>query len=215
MLRRIGAFLIDFILTILVALLVSVPAKAITSYNPTVSKMDSTFESIAAKHGISLNITTEEFNAFTEEQNRAWEDTFTEISENEEATALYDRYVRLSIIITYVSLVIAVLLSEVVVPLFFRNAQTVGKRLLKLVVVNRDSDPISLATLLVRSIFGKLLIEYGLPVFFYFGIVFGGGHSFGFIGFMMLVVAQIMCVLLTKDRRAIHDFLASTRVAKA
>lgn len=214
MLKRTGAFLIDFLLTVVIAILVSFPAKAIASYDSAVEKMDSAFEAIASRHGVSIDITNEQYAAFTEKELAAWEAAFTEIADNEQAMDLYNKTVRLSMTLTYVCLIAGVLAVEIGFPVFLANGQTPGKRVMKLMIENRDGKPLDIKSLLIRSILGKLIIEYGIPVFFFFAVIYGGGSSIATIGFMLLATAQLMCIFLSQDRRAIHDFLASTHVIK-
>lgn len=214
MLKRTGAFLIDFLLTVVIAILVSFPAKAIASYDSAVENMDSAFEAIASRHGVSIDITNEQYAAFTEEELAAWEAAFTEIADNEQAMDLYNKTVRLSMTLTYVCLIVGVLVVEIGFPFYFANGQTPGKKIFGLRIEKKDGKPVGFSTLLIRSILGKLIIEYGIPVLFYFNLVYGAGVSAASVGFLMLATAQLMSFFLTEDRRVIHDFLASTHVVK-
>ncbi|WP_134700203.1 RDD family protein [Ammoniphilus sp. YIM 78166] len=72
---------------------------------------------------------------------------------------------------------------------------TIGKRLLSIRISRSDSLPLSLGTMLLREVFGKMLLAL---------ITFG----------ITLIVSAFM-VALREDKRAIHDLIAGTYVSRS
>lgn len=85
------------------------------------------------------------------------------------------------------------LLYATFLPLLW-GGYTVGKRLLSIRISRSDSLPLSLGTMLLREVFGKMLLAI---------ITFG----------ITLVISAFM-VALREDKRAIHDLISGTYVSR-
>lgn len=85
------------------------------------------------------------------------------------------------------------LLYATFLPLIW-GGYTVGKRLLSIRICRTDSLPLSLGTMLLREVFGKMLLAL---------------ISFG----ITLVISAFM-IALREDKRAIHDLISGTYVSR-
>ena len=212
MFRRFGSFIVDLCLVIVITVLIALPLRGISGYAATSDSMNAIFNRIAEKHGVDINITNQQYNALPDAEKLAIDAALEEIAADEEAGELYAKTVRLLMIVTFSSLLVSVVLLELVVPLLFKNGQTLGKKLMRLKVERRDGSDVNLVTLLLRSITGKFFIDYALPVFFFFAFVYANAGRTPLIGLLMLELGQIVCIVVTRERRAIHDIIAGTVV---
>lgn len=212
MFRRFGAFIVDLCLVIFLTVMIALPLRGVSGYTAASEKMDAIFNSIASQHGVDINITNQQYNALSEEEKLAVDAALKDISENEEAAELYSKTVKLTMIITFASLFVAVVILELVLPLIFKNGQTIGKKLMRLEVRRRDGSSVNFVTLLLRSISGKFFLDYGLPVFFFFSMLYANAGRIPLVGLLLLATAQIVSIAVTSDRRALHDILAGTYV---
>ena len=212
MFRRFGAFIVDLCLVVVLTVIIALPLRSISGYAATSDKMNAIFDRIAAEHGVDINITNQQYNALPDEEKLAIDAALEDISEDTEAAELYAKTVRLLFIVIFSSLLVSVVLLELVLPLIFKNGQTIGKKLMRLQVERRDGEPLNLVTMLLRSITGKFFIDYGLPVFFFLSFIYANAGRTPLIGLLMLTLGQIVSIAVTSDRRALHDIIAGTVV---
>ena len=117
----------------------------------------------------------------------------------------------LTIIIVASSILLAVLVWELIVPLYLKNGQTVGKKIFGIAVMRTNGVKISPVQLFVRAILGKYTFEIMLPVFSIILIIFGGAGVFGILMLGAISIAQIIALVSTRrTRSALHDLLADT-----
>lgn len=97
------------------------------------------------------------------------------------------------------------------------NGQTLGKKCLKLRIVEKGKTQITWKTLLLRQFLGIIIIEgsvYAISPMIYQMICYG--NTVFFTGFTtlhyVLTFASILLMLFTKQRKAMHDYLAHTTV---
>ena len=107
-----------------------------------------------------------------------------------------------------------------VIPAFVWKGQTFGKRVCHVRIVNMDDTEVSAKTLLLRQLVGVFLIEGGLvTASTILHQVFMLVTSINIVKPLMYVGLAIsgvsaLLVLFKNDHRAIHDYLAKTRVVE-
>ena len=89
-----------------------------------------------------------------------------------------------------------IFLFYVIVPTYFWNGQTIGKRLLSIMVVRDTDDLVDFKTMTIRSIFA-FGCQLNLPIFI---VVIG-----------ILYLVDIFFIF-RKDRKTLHDLIAKTKV---
>ncbi len=106
----------------------------------------------------------------------------------------------------------------VAIPIFVFPGQTVGKKLLKLKIVQDDCQDVNGKQLIFRQLVMILLIEgsvYGSSNMLHqliniiSGVNFSGVYSY--IG-LSITAVSILLVIISKSKRALHDVLSGTRV---
>ena len=115
----------------------------------------------------------------------------------------------------FASLIIACL-YYVVLP-YRMNGQTLGKKLMKLRITEKGKQQISWRALCIRQIIGIIVIEgsvYTISPLIYQLVCFASDQMLSSITYIhyALTIASIACLLFTKNRCAIHDYLAHTQV---
>lgn len=86
------------------------------------------------------------------------------------------------------------LLYATFLPLLW-SGYTLGKRLLQIRISRTDFLPLSLGTMLLREIFGKMIL--------------------GLITFGITILVSAFMIALREDKRGIHDLIAGTCVEKS
>ena len=213
--KRAFAGAIDVLLIAILTVFIAMPMSSLTGYKQARADVDSMLSSMEQAYGVRFNLTPRELQELTEEQSKKYEEAFAWFAGSEENVRTYNRMVLGSYTTVLGSVLVAVLILELAVPLFFGNGQTLGKKLMGLVVIKMDTSPVDALGMIARAVLGKFLVEIAVPVFTILAIYNGNSgarSSFMIIG---LFLVQAACMGLTKERRLIHDFLSGTRVVSA
>jgi len=134
---------------------------------------------------------------------------------NEYKGLLYD-YQKDTVLQTGISL--ALTIAYYVIFQYMNKGQTIGKKLLGIKVVNKDTkEPISILKGLLRSFLIYSILSISVSILFlyiinkeYYFIV----YSSVLILEMMFLLITIMFVLYKKDGRGLHDIMANSIVIK-
>ena len=120
----------------------------------------------------------------------------------------YNRYALFS---TTLPLVITIFISFMIfyfiIPLFFKNGETIGKKVMHTCIVNKLGYEYSRLQLIPRFLF---------PTFLIIAVVFITGFSI----WSLLITSAVflisyLFVIFTKDNKALHDYFAGTLVIDA
>jgi uncharacterized RDD family membrane protein YckC len=109
-------------------------------------------------------------------------------------------------------MLIAFLILEFIVPLLFKNGQTLGKKIFGIAVIRVDGVRIPTFQLFVRAVLGKYTIETMVPLFIIMLFLMGTLGIMGPIIILLLIVLQIVVMVVSKTNSPIHDLLAVTAV---
>ena len=110
------------------------------------------------------------------------------------------------------SMLIAFLILEFIVPLIFKNGQTLGKKIFGIAVMRVDGVKIPAFQLFIRAVLGKYTIETMVPLFIIMLFLMGTLGITGPIVILLLIVLQIVVMVVSKTNSPIHDLLAVTVV---
>ena len=130
------------------------------------------------------------------------------------ADNIVNKQVSLVLNMLFMMVSIGVLLSymvlEFVLPIIFKNGQTVGKKVFSICLVKPNCVKIPTIALFARTVLGKFAIETMFPILLLFLLLFGG---LGWLAIVLLAAITLLNVILffaTKNRTPIHDLLSST-----
>ena len=120
--------------------------------------------------------------------------------------------IRLTLIIVSISILLAYLALEFIVPMLFKNGQTLGKKIFSLGLMDTELVRVNGVRLFVRTILGKYTLETMVPVLIMLMIYFGSLGLTGTIVLLMIAAVQLILTLATWRHTPIHDLLAGTIV---
>ena len=109
-------------------------------------------------------------------------------------------------------ILVAFVALEFAVPLLFKNGQTLGKKVFGVAVMREDCVKITPMILFVRAVLGKYTLETMIPVLVVVMIYWNIVGIFGTVLVLGLFITQIVLLISTRERRAIHDKLSHTVV---
>lgn len=210
MMKRISAFLFDFIMRVMLIVGIASIFSACFKYDAKVSRFDELSEQYVSEWGVDLN--EEEYNLLSDEEKTAYREAYDKANEafnsDPEVKKLSDLIINLTILITTSSVLVGYLLLEFTVPLFLKNGQTLGKKIFGIGVMRDDGVKISTKMLFVRSILGKCTIEALVPIAIVLLVFVGNAGSIGFITLILLGGLEVFLMVKTKTNSCIHDLLA-------
>ena len=215
MFKRISAYLFDLILTACLAVGLAALLSNTLNYDSYVKQLDGAYAKYEQMYDVKLSITMSEYDAMTpEEQERYMElcdQVIEALNQDEGAVEAYAMTVNLTLVIVGGSLLLSMGLLEFVVPLLFKNGQTLGKKIFGIGLMRKDSVKVTPFMMFVRTILGKYTLETMIPLVIIAGtFVFGNGGMVGIMILATIVVLEFMMPLMTKKRTGLHDLMACT-----
>jgi uncharacterized RDD family membrane protein YckC len=209
-LKRVSAFLLDMILLLILITGFAFALSLVTGYDGYNERLEAVEQEYEDKYGVSFDISEEEYNKMPEEQRKYFDEVYTEFSKDEEALYLYNMQFNLILMISTVSILLSYVVLELILPLVFKNGQTVGKKIFGIALMHTNSVRLTTMALFVRTILGKFTLETMIPVYIFIMAVFGTLGLTGTIMLLLILVLQIGVILITKTNSCIHDLLANT-----
>ena len=217
-LKRISAFLLDFILICIVAVGAAALFSLILNFDKTYEIYYDHYEAVFnqadadIKQELDIDFTwTEGVDKLTPEQKAKYDQYVQKLGEalnkDEQLVTAYNNVIVLTLTIIPLSFFVAFLLLEFALPLIFKNGQTVGKKIFGIAVCHTTGVKISTFSLFVRGIIGKFTIETMVPIFLLLMMFFRGGIT-ALIVIGLLLILQLVLLLKTKTRSLIHDVIS-------
>ena len=212
LLKRFSAYLLDIILTLIVATGVMALVSVITRYDDYNSQMEELYTRYEEEYDIKFDMSLEEYEKLSEEEMKKYEEIFEKFSKDEEVIYSYNMVFNLTLLIVTLGCLFGVLVVEFVAPLILKNGQTIGKKVFNLCLVKNNGVKLNTMMLFVRSFLGKFTIETMIPVYIVVLIVFGNAGAVGTIVLILILLVQIVLVFKTENKCLIHDLMAGTVV---
>lgn len=228
-LKRASGFLLDIILIAVLAVgfmaLLSLICDYDGHYNSYKNEIESAQNTVIEKYknerGINLGITKEEYEQLGEEEKTAFDECAKLANEYMKKILLAsDTYKKesslvlsLSLMMTSVGIFLAMLVLEFIIPVCFKNGQTIGKKVFGIAVMHTNGVRVRPLSMFVRSILGMYVFEIMVPVLI--GLMMFFGTLSVLIGTLVLVaicVLQLAVFISTRNttRSFLHDLMART-----
>lgn len=208
--KRISAWLFDMILLGIVAVGFAWLLSATLQFDTYSNDLDAAYAKYEGEYGIVFDMTQEEYNALSQEAQTAYMNAYNALSSDRDAIYAYNMLVSLSLVITSLSVLMAYLLLEFMIPLRIGNGQTLGKKVFGVALMRTDGVKLNAVQLFARTILGKYAIETMLPLLLILLIFWGSIGITGTAIIVVLMLVQIVMLCVSRTRSAIHDFLAGT-----
>ena len=168
------------------------------------------YEKYGQEYGVDLTISREELASLSDEQKAVYDEAGAALNRDAEVVKAYAMVQTLPMLMISISIFVSSMILEFVIPLIFKNGQTLGKKLFGIAVIRTNCVKLTGPALFIRSILGKCTMETMVPTYIIIMILSG---SLGLVGFGVLILIallQIIMIITTKTNSAIHDLLADT-----
>lgn len=214
--KRIAAWILDIMLLCVLAVGIGLGLSGLLKYDSYQQTVQTAYESYAVQYGIDLDMEQSTYEAMPETEKAEYDAKIAEVetalNADEAVKYAYNMVVNLSLIITTLSILLAVLVLEFVIPLLLKNGQTIGKKCFSLGVVRVDGVKVNPVQMFARAVLGKFAVETMIPVYVVLSLYWGIMGFGGTLVLLVLLIIQIACVAIGQNRLTIHDRLTGTVV---
>ena len=232
-LKRVSAYILDAILTVILASGFLFAISAIVKYDSYYERMDQFYEEFEETNGFSFNmfskaeedlndkekqikeISSKDEKDLTLEEKEikeSYEKAIEDFVSNKDMLYVYNMLISLTLVMVTASTLLSILIIEFVIPLFFKNGQTIGKKCFGLCLVKSDCVRINAPILFIRTLLGKFTVETMIPIYIIIMIIFGGAGLTGTVVLVLILIIQLILIVSTKNNCLIHDLMAGTVV---
>ena len=208
--KRFSAYILDVILLLVLITGIAFVLSAVLGFNSWSDKVTASYEKYETQFGISLEITQADYEALPEAERAVYDAAFAALNNDKEATHAYNTLVDLILTIISLSVLLAYIGLEFVVPLLFGNGQTVGKKVFGIGLIKNNGVKINTVSLFIRTILGKFAIETMVPLLMILMMLLG---TIGILGPAIVIgiwLVQLGMLIATSTNSLIHDALAHT-----
>lgn len=212
--KRASAGLFDLIMKIIGAVGFVFLLSLIVGFNTQTEKYEARQAVYEEQYGVSFDEYTnvEEYEKLSDEERALIDEAFAAFAADEEANYLFNLLFHLTLITVTFGILLSFLVFDFVIPMFFKNGQTLGKKIFGVAVMRIDGVRINGQLLFIRSILGKYTIETMVPVMLLLMTAFGAVGPLGIIVIAIVILANIIMMIATRTNSGIHDMLANTVV---
>lgn len=107
-------------------------------------------------------------------------------------------------------ILLSLLVLEFIVPLIFKNGQTVGKKVFGIAVMHQNGVRVNTITMFIRTFIGKYAVETMCPVLLLM-MLFTSNAIISVVVLVLLVIFELVIFIWKKETRPlIHDVFAKT-----
>lgn len=211
--KRLAAYVIDLILLVAITAGVWYAIYSATDYNACDKEFQSYIDQYAQKHGVDLNIPSNEIQNYPEEVQKKYNEALLDLNDDKQAMSVYAQKAKINLLAAMVGLFAAYVILEVMIPLIFKNGQTVGKKIMGLCVMHKYHVRVGFMQIIYRSILGKYFIETLIPVEMLILKNYGVLGTTASLIMAIIAMTQGFIVLMSQANCGIHDKLFNTVVA--
>lgn len=205
--KRISAALCDFILLAIVVVGIALLLSAVLGYDNYVTQFNDFKAAYEEEYDIDLQA---DYDSLSDEEKARVDAADKAFASDADVNYVYGMVVNFTFIIVIFSILIGYVLVEFVIPLIFKNGQTLGKKIFGVAVMREDGVRLSPTLLFVRTVLGKYTVEAMIPVLIIIMISLGVMGIIGTVVVIAMLIAQIVLLIATKARTPLHDKLAHT-----
>ena len=205
--KRISAALCDFILLAIVVVGIALLLSAVLGYDNYVTQFNDFKAAYEEEYDIDLQA---DYDSLSDEEKARVDAADKAFASDADVNYVYGMVVNLTFIIVIFSILIGYVLVEFVIPLIFKNGQTLGKKIFGVAVMREDGVRLSPTLLFVRTVLGKYTVEAMIPVLIIIMVSLGVMGIIGTVVVIAMLIAQIVLLIATKARTPLHDKLAHT-----
>ena len=207
--KRMAAWLLDAMLLCVAVVGVGLLLSALLGYDGHYQQYEARFDQYITEYELQgVNLTA----PADEQEQKQVDKALQAMQSDKELIRLGNLLPNLMLIIVTFAILITMVLLEVLVPLWLKNGQTIGKKMFAVGIIRVDGVKLSTFQLFARTVLGKFTIETMIPVYVAVMALFGRMSLAGLILVGGLALIQLICLFVTSTNSAIHDLLAGTVV---
>lgn len=215
--KRISAFMFDAILAFCLMLGVAIGVSFAMDYDAKFAQLQTVRAEIEIQYefdqnGISFDMSEEDYNKLDETKKQIYDEANKAFLQDKRTVVAFREMLIIALINVSVSLLVADTIIYFVVPILFKNGQTLGKKCFGLAVVRSNGVKISIPNLLARSLIGRFAMETMVPLTIIAMMLLGVLGIVGTITLILFVVLEIGVMIYTKTNSCVHDLLTDTVV---
>ncbi len=208
--KRIIAAIFDGILLSIIAVGLAALLSSVFGYDGYMDTVNDAYVKYETEYGVEFQITEQQYEELSEQQRQNYNDAQKAINSDETVLYAYNMLINLTILILTLSVLIGVLVIDFIVPLFFGNGQTLGKKIFGIGVMHIEGIEIRNVQLFVRTVLGKFVFELMIPLYIIIMIFFNSIGIVGALVLLALVVAELVCLCASRTNSLLHDVMAGT-----
>lgn len=210
--KRLFAFLADAVLISIIASALFILFSAVLKTDSYSKKYDEIVKKYESEFGVVFGLSAEEYEKLSDAEKTNYKNAVDTVNGDEEANKAVKTYYTLFLTEIAGGILIAVLLTEFVVPVILKDGRTPGKRLFGLGVMRNGCLAISTPVLFVRAVIGKGLFEIILPAVILFTALTGITGVFGIGLLIIFAVFEVFSLIKSGGSAFLHDVLTDTVV---
>jgi uncharacterized RDD family membrane protein YckC len=216
--KRISAYLFDSVVLGVLILGLFIASVSIARVDAYTAKLNDFRTQYATELNIDLNISKEDFQKMTDEEKKEYEEKYNlvndKMAENKQVRELNVQIITRVLVSITLSVLIGDLVYYFIIPLFFKNGRSLGKKMFGLAVVRSNCVKASTPVLFIRSMIGIYGIETMFPIMLFIMRLLGLLGSLAFVVMALLGILQIVVIITSKTNSCIHDLLTDTVVVE-
>ena len=226
-LKRISAWLLDFILLAIVITGLTWGLAAAFGYYQNQSFIADVNNEYDEKYFSEINgegcrpenrkltfdtniMTAEKYNALSEEDRAYFDSVYDIYKVDERVNFAFAKEITVLLSAASIAIILAYLGLEFFVPLKLGNGQTIGKKIFAIGVMQVNGVKITSISLFARSMLGKCTIETMVPALISIMILRGAINIVGLLVLALIAIFQLILLISTKTNSLIHDVFAFT-----
>ena len=208
--KRFVAYMIDMILLLIIAGSIVVGMFSKMNFTAYREELVSYYDKYEQQYGVDLSVSKD---SLSEEDQQKYIDAFDALNNDKGALSVLSSMVKIAWLSLAVGLLVAYIILEVMLPLIFKNGQTVGKKAMGLCVMHKEHVKVSVMQVIYRAIVGKYFVETLVPITMILLQLSGTLGTTAVLILSAIVMIQGFIVLMSQANCGIHDKLFKTMVA--
>lgn len=209
-LKRISAATFDTIILVCLVMAVAIGLSSLFGYDACHARMNAAYERYGTMYGVDVSIGWEEYDKLPEADKARYDEALVAINQDQEVMRDYSMLINLTLVIATLSILCGYLLWEFLIPLWFGNGQTLGKKIFGIALMRTDGVKVTPFMMFVRTILGKYTLETMIPVLIIIMLLFQIVGLSGTFVIGLILLLQVVLLIVTCTNSALHDLLACT-----
>ena len=208
--KRVSSALFDFIMLTVTVVGAALLLSWILGYDAKIDEFEAYTAEYELNYGVDFDIAYEDYTALDEAQRKHYDAAMEAFGKDIRVGTVYTLIFNLTLVIISISILLAYMLLEFVVPMLFGNGQTLGKKIFGIGVMREDGVKVTSLLMFVRTVLGKYTLETMVPVLIIIMIFFDLTGLVGTLVIIALLILQICMFIFTHAHTMLHDKLAHT-----